>query len=100
MSLSHKHQCREIITKAICGKAEVRRVQDGGDQQRCMRETQASVSIELARLTGIDVHTSRMHHLGAHRFTGLDDPPVDISARSPRSDITAPTHRAARGGQR
>ena len=20
MSLSHKHQCREIITKAICGK--------------------------------------------------------------------------------
>ena len=36
----------------ICGKAQVRNVHDGADQQRCIRETQASVSVELARLTG------------------------------------------------
>lgn len=36
----------------ICGKAEVRRLRDGVDQQRCMRETQASVALEIARLTG------------------------------------------------
>jgi UrcA family protein len=36
----------------ICGKAEVRKVRDGVDHQRCLRETQASVSIEIARLTG------------------------------------------------
>lgn len=38
--------------RQICGKAEVRDVRDGADQQRCIRETQASVSVEIARLTG------------------------------------------------
>lgn len=38
--------------RTICGRAEVRSVHDGADQQRCIRQTQASVSVELARLTG------------------------------------------------
>ena len=42
----------QAAAQRICGKAQVRNVHDGADQQRCIRETQASVSIELARLTG------------------------------------------------
>lgn len=42
----------EAAAKRICGKTEVRSVHDGADQQRCIRETQASVSVEIARLTG------------------------------------------------
>ena len=42
----------EAAAKKICGQVEVRRVSDGADQQRCIRETQASVSVEIARLTG------------------------------------------------
>lgn len=42
----------QAAAKRICGKTEVRKVHDGDDQQRCMRETQASVSFELARLIG------------------------------------------------
>src|SRR5690606_5095384 len=38
--------------KQICGKVEVRRVGDGADHQRCLRETAASVRVELAKLTG------------------------------------------------
>ncbi|MBT2134676.1 UrcA family protein [Croceibacterium sp. LX-88] len=41
----------EAAAKQICGKAEVRRVQDGVDHERCVRETQASVTLEVARLT-------------------------------------------------
>ncbi|KRA84002.1 UrcA family protein [Altererythrobacter sp. Root672] len=41
----------EAAAKRICGKAEVRRVQDGVDHQRCVRETQASVTLEVARLS-------------------------------------------------
>jgi UrcA family protein len=42
----------EAAAKKICGKVEVRRVSDGADHQRCIRETQASVSLEIARITG------------------------------------------------
>ena len=42
----------EAAAKKICGRVEVRSVHDGADQQRCIRETQASVSVEIARLTG------------------------------------------------
>ena len=42
----------QAAAQRICGKAQVRNVHDGADQQRCIRETQASVSVELARLTG------------------------------------------------
>lgn len=42
----------EAAAKKICGKAEVRKIRDGEDHNRCMRETHASVSIELARLIG------------------------------------------------
>jgi UrcA family protein len=38
--------------KRICGRPDARRVHDGADHARCMRETQASVSVEIARLTG------------------------------------------------
>ena len=42
----------QAAAQRICGKAQVRNVHDGADQQRCIRETQASVSVEIARLTG------------------------------------------------
>jgi len=42
----------ETASRKICGKTEVRNVHDGADQQRCVRETQASVSLEIARITG------------------------------------------------
>ncbi len=38
--------------KKICGKVEVRQVGDGAAHQRCMDETQASASVEIARVTG------------------------------------------------
>ena len=38
--------------KKICGKIEVRKVGDGSAHQRCMDETQASASVEIARVTG------------------------------------------------
>jgi UrcA family protein len=38
--------------KKICGKTEVRNVSDGAAHQRCMDETQASASVEIARVTG------------------------------------------------
>ena len=42
----------EAATQRICGRAEVRRVRDGVDYQRCLQETRASVSLELAKVTG------------------------------------------------
>ena len=42
----------EAAARKICGKPEVRSLHDGLDQQHCMREAQASVSVEIARLTG------------------------------------------------
>lgn len=42
----------EAAAKKICGRTEVRNVHDGADQQRCVQQTQASVSVEIARLTG------------------------------------------------
>jgi len=36
----------------ICGKAEVRDVHDGVDQQRCAQATRTSVSVQIARATG------------------------------------------------
>jgi UrcA family protein len=42
----------QAAVQKICGKAQVRNVHDGADQERCMRETQSRVSLELARLTG------------------------------------------------
>ena len=42
----------QAAAQRICGRAQVRNVHDGADQQRCIRETQASVSVEIARLTG------------------------------------------------
>lgn len=38
--------------KKICGTAEVRDIHDGLDWQRCVRATQASASIAIARVTG------------------------------------------------
>lgn len=42
----------EAATARICGRPDARRVRDGADHERCLRETQASVRLELARLTG------------------------------------------------
>lgn len=42
----------QAAARKICGKTEVRKVHDGDDHQSCMRQTQASVSVELARLIG------------------------------------------------
>ena len=42
----------EAAAKKICGRTEVRNVHDGADQQRCIRQTQTSVSVEIARVTG------------------------------------------------
>ena len=36
--------------KQICGRPEVRDVRDGADHRRCVREAQASATVELARL--------------------------------------------------
>lgn len=38
--------------RRICGKPETRDVHDGADHRRCMAETQASISVEIARITG------------------------------------------------
>lgn len=42
----------KAAAKNICGRAEVRRVRDGTDQQNCLREARASVSGEVTRLAG------------------------------------------------
>jgi UrcA family protein len=42
----------EAAARKICGRTEVRNVHDGADQQRCIQQTQTSVSVEIARLTG------------------------------------------------
>lgn len=42
----------DAAAKRICGKAEVRSVSDAADHESCVRQTQASVSIEIARVTG------------------------------------------------
>jgi hypothetical protein len=56
----------------------------------------ARLAAELAQLDGIDADVQRMRHLGAHRFTGLDDPPTDTSAGPPDPGVAAPACRAAR----
>ena len=38
----------------ICGQVEVRKVREGGDQKRCLEETEASVRVEIARLKAGD----------------------------------------------
>jgi UrcA family protein len=45
------HSRIEAAKARICGSVEVRQVRDGADRQRCLEETDASVRIELARLT-------------------------------------------------
>jgi UrcA family protein len=42
----------DAAAKRICGRAEVRRISDATDHDNCVRQTQASVSIEIARVTG------------------------------------------------
>jgi UrcA family protein len=42
----------KAASKRICGSVEVRDIHDSVDHQRCVRATNASVSIELARVTG------------------------------------------------
>jgi UrcA family protein len=42
----------QAASRKICGSTEVRDIHDGVDQQRCVQATNASVTIELARLTG------------------------------------------------
>jgi UrcA family protein len=44
----------EAAKARICGSVEVRQVRDGADRQRCLEETDASVRVELARLTAKD----------------------------------------------
>jgi hypothetical protein len=56
----------------------------------------ARLAAELAQLAGIDADGQRMRHLGAHRFTGLDDPPTDTSAGPPDPGAAAPGCRVAR----
>jgi UrcA family protein len=41
----------EAAKARICGTVEVRQVREGADRQRCLEETDASVRVELARLT-------------------------------------------------
>lgn len=42
----------DAAAREICGKAEVRSIADTADQKKCMQQTQASVTIEIARVTG------------------------------------------------
>lgn len=54
------------------------------------------LAAELGRLAGIDADVQRMRHLGAHRFTGLDDPPIDTSAGPPDPSVAVSACRATR----
>jgi hypothetical protein len=56
----------------------------------------ARLAAELPRLAGIDADVQRMRHLGAHRFTGLDDPPTDTSVGPPDPSVAVAARRAAR----
>ena len=42
----------DAAARQICVKAKVRRIADVTDQQKCMQQTQASVTIEIACVTG------------------------------------------------
>lgn len=44
----------EAAKARICGRVEVRKIREGGDQQRCIEETEASVRVEIARLKAGD----------------------------------------------
>src|SRR6186713_43086 len=41
-------------TGRICGQVEVRKVREGADKQRCLEETEASVRVEISRITARD----------------------------------------------
>ena len=41
-------------TARICGQVEVRKVREGADRQQCREQTEASVHLEIARLTASD----------------------------------------------
>ena len=41
----------EAAKARICGTVEVRKIREGSDRQQCLEETEASVRVEIARLT-------------------------------------------------
>lgn len=53
----------ESASQRICGQVEVRRISDGIDYGRCVQQTHAVVSVELAKAKGktlqIALNTSR-----------------------------------------
>ncbi|MCY1141497.1 hypothetical protein OWR29_26165 [Actinoplanes sp. Pm04-4] len=59
----------------------------------------ARLAAELDRLTGVDAQPSRMRQLGAHRFTGLDDPPDTTAAGSPEPGTAPAARRPAEAAQ-
>ena len=54
-------------SRRICGEADVRSVHDGRDHQQCVRQTRASVTFEVARLSGNNAVLALNEVRGARR---------------------------------